>query len=555
LKEEGLLIKEEEYQTRLGFSQRTNAVVEPRISTQWFVKMRELADKALGAVVNGEVKIYPEERFLATYKYWLENVKDWCISRQLWWGQRIPAWYDEEGRFVVAETEKEAKEMFNAQYATTPVQLKQDEDVLDTWFSSWLWPVEVFHGITQPNNPDISYYYPTSVLVTGQDIIFFWVARMIMAGEEYMNQKPFDHVYFTGMVRDKQGRKMSKSLGNSPDLLDLIDRFGADAVRFGIMISAPAGNDLLFDDSSCEQGRNFNNKIWNALKLLKMWEGKLQTSNSKLQTNFAVDWFENRLKQVKGEVEEMYKQFRLSEALKTIYSLIWDDFCSWYLEWVKPGFEQAIDQSVYEKTVRFFTELMQLLHPFMPFVTEEIYHQLKERNDDLCIKQFSGVTKIDGPLLQQGELLKQTISAIRDARVKNNIKPKDVASLYIQTEEEKNFAAIESILSKQVNAQTIQFTKEPKPNAITVVVGAAKFFIETKNELDLTSQKEQLSKDLEYQKGFLVSVEKKLSNERFVQNAKPEVVEMEKRKKADAEQKIKALEESLASLNPSPKES
>ena len=557
LREDGLLFKEEEYQTRLGFSQRTNAVVEPRISTQWFVKMRDLADKALEAVTGGDVKIHPEERFLATYKYWLENVKDWCISRQLWWGQRIPAWYDEEGRFVVAETEQEAKEMFKTQHSQSNVQLKQDEDVLDTWFSSWLWPIEVFNGITQPNNPDINYYYPTSVLVTGQDIIFFWVARMIMAGEEYMDEKPFDHVYFTGMVRDKLGRKMSKQLGNSPDLLELIERFGADAVRFGILISAPAGNDLLFDDSSCEQGRNFNNKIWNALKLVKMWalrqshdETHSATSNQR-SANFAVDWFENRLNEVKKEVEEMYRQFRLSEALKTIYSLIWDDFCSWYLEWVKPGFEQPIEQPVYERTVEFFTELMQLLHPFMPFVTEEIYHQLKERADDICIKQFSIAKEGKAATLSQGELLKQTISTIRESRVKNNIKPKDSIKLYIQSADTKAFKPIQSILSKQVNAQSIDFVTESVPDTITVVIGATKFFIETENILDASSQKEQLLKDLEYQKGFLSSVDKKLSNERFVQNAKPEVVELERRKKADAEQKIKALEESLASLSKS----
>ena len=557
LREDGLLFKEEEYQTRLGFSQRTNAVVEPRISTQWFVKMRGLADKALEAVTGGEVKIHPEERFLATYKYWLENVKDWCISRQLWWGQRIPAWYDEEGRFVVAETEQEAKEMFKTQHSQSNVQLKQDEDVLDTWFSSWLWPIEVFNGITQPNNPDINYYYPTSVLVTGQDIIFFWVARMIMAGEEYMDEKPFDHVYFTGMVRDKLGRKMSKQLGNSPDLLELIERFGADAVRFGILISAPAGNDLLFDDSSCEQGRNFNNKIWNALKLVKMWalrqshdETHSATSNQR-SANFAVDWFENRLNEVKKEVEDMYRQFRLSEALKTIYSLIWDDFCSWYLEWVKPGFEQPIEQPVYERTVEFFTELMQLLHPFMPFVTEEIYHQLKERADDICIKQFSIAKEGKAATLSQGELLKQTISTIRESRVKNNIKPKDSIKLYIQSADTKAFKPIQSILSKQVNAQSIDFVTESVPDTITVVIGATKFFIETENILDASSQKEQLLKDLEYQKGFLSSVDKKLSNERFVQNAKPEVVELERRKKADAEQKIKALEESLASLSKS----
>jgi len=558
LQEDGLLIKEEEYSTRLGFSQRTSAVVEPRISTQWFVKMRELADKALSAVTSGEVKIHPEERFLATYKYWLENVKDWCISRQLWWGQRIPAWYDSEGRFVVAETEEEARQQFHSQFSISNSQLVQDEDVLDTWFSSWLWPIEVFNGITEPNNKDINYYYPTSVLVTGQDIIFFWVARMIMAGEEYMDQKPFDHVYFTGMVRDKQGRKMSKSLGNSPDLLELIEKFGADAVRFGILISAPAGNDLLFDESSCEQGRNFNNKIWNALKLVKMWEGRQssivnrETQNPSIHDSrftshdFAVNWFENRLNQVKAEVEEMYKGFRLSEALKTIYSLIWDDFCSWYLEWVKPGFEQSIDASVYNKTVKFFEELMQLLHPFTPFVTEEIYHQLREQTTDLCVKQFEPSVAAASDVLHQGDLLKQIITSIRDARVKNNIKPKEAIKLHIQSSQ--LYAAIESILSKQVNADAINYVSESVANTITVVVGKDKFYIETETALDASSQKEQLLKDLEYLKGFLVSVEKKLGNERFVQNAKPEVVDIERKKKADAEEKIKAIEESLSEL-------
>jgi valyl-tRNA synthetase len=556
LREDGLLVKEEEYQTRLGFSQRTNAVVEPRISTQWFVKMKELADKALNAVVGGEVKIHPEERFLATYKYWLENIKDWCISRQLWWGQRIPAWYDEQGRFVVAETEEEAIQLFNSKFQIPNSRLQQDEDVLDTWFSSWLWPIEVFKGITQPNNPDINYYYPGSVLVTGQDIIFFWVARMIMAGEEYMNEKPFDHVYFTGMVRDKQGRKMSKSLGNSPDLLDLVDRFGADAVRFGILISAPAGNDLLFDDSSCEQGRNFNNKIWNALKLVQMWESRQAANNPTLTTpgstfnlqHFPVQWFEHRLNEVKLQVEEMYQQFRLSEALKTIYSLVWDDFCSWYLEWVKPGFEQPIDAAIYQKTVGFFTELMQLLHPFMPFVTEEIYHQLIERTDDICVKQFEYNSNIDRSMLQQGELLKQTISTIRDARVKNNIKPKESIALHIQAADHNTFTAIQTILAKQVNAEYISFTSEPVTGTICVVVGTDKFYLQAEQEVDAGMQREQLLKDLEYHRGFLISVEKKLSNERFVQNAKPEVVESEKKKKADAENKIRAIEESLASL-------
>jgi valyl-tRNA synthetase len=548
LKADGLLLKEEEYQTRLGFSQRTQVVVEPRISTQWFVKMRELADKALAAVSSGEVRIHPEERFLATYKYWLENIKDWCISRQLWWGQRIPAWYDAEGRFVVAETKAEAEEKFQAQYAISQVALKQDEDVLDTWFSSWIWPIEVFNGLTQPNNPDINYYYPGSVLVTGQDIIFFWVARMIMAGEEYMHEKPFEHVYFTGMVRDKQGRKMSKSLGNSPDLLELIDRFGADAVRFGILIAAPAGNDLLFDDSSCEQGRFFNNKLWNALKLVKMWESRITNKGGQADNNFAIQWFENRLNSVRAEVEGMYGQFRLSEALKTIYSLIWDDFCSWYLEWIKPGFEQPLEAAVYHKTVEFFTELMQLLHPFMPFVTEEIYHQLKERTDDLCVKQFEAPKAVDNSILQQGELLKQIISGIRDARVKNNIKPKDAINLHIQAPEHKQFSGIEVILKKQVNADAITYVSDAVAGTITIVIGTSKFYIETEKELDTQSQKEQLQKDLEYLRGFLASVEKKLSNERFVQNAKPEVVEIERKKKADAEEKIKTIEEILASL-------
>lgn len=563
LKEEGLLVKEEEYQTRLGFSQRTAAVVEPRISTQWFVKMRSLADKALNAVTSGEVKIHPEERFLATYKYWLENVKDWCISRQLWWGQRIPAWYDADGKFVVATTEEEAKEMFNAHYAISNAQLKQDEDVLDTWFSSWLWPIEVFHGITQPDNPDINYYYPTSVLVTGQDIIFFWVARMIMAGEEYMNEKPFDHVYFTGMVRDKQGRKMSKQLGNSPDLLELINRFGADAVRFGILISSPAGNDLLFDDSSCDQGRNFNNKLWNALKLVKMWEanGTMMVDYEMEymeRAYFATNWFETRLNEVKKEIEALYKEFKLSEALKTIYSLIWDDFCSWYLEWVKPPYGEMIDNHFVVNTLDFFEELMQMLHPFMPFVTEEIYHQLKsrEQGDDLTIKldgevgqNHMNISDLEtSHVLNVGQLLKNTITALRDVRVKHNIKPKEAIKLHVQTTVKHSFNLIETILAKQVNASQIHFVDDAIANTITVVVGTDKFYIETETAVDTTAQKDQLLKDLEYQKGFLISVEKKLSNERFVQNAKPEVVEIERKKKADAEQKIKAIEESLANL-------
>jgi len=561
---EGLVVKEEEYSTRLGFSQRTNAVVEPRISTQWFVKMRNLADNALEAVVSGNVKIHPEERFLATYKYWLENVKDWCISRQLWWGQRIPAWYDADGRFVVAETEAEAKEMFAKEHGIGNAPLRQDEDVLDTWFSSWLWPMEVFNGISNPGNKEIDYYYPTSVLVTGQDIIFFWVARMIMAGMEYKGVKPFEHVYFTGMVRDKQGRKMSKSLGNSPDLLELIERFGADAVRFGIMIAAPAGNDLLFDDSSCEQGRFFNNKLWNALKLVKMWEsaGTVaydQSLEAFEKRSFAATWFSARLEQVKAEVDVYYKEFKLSEALKTIYSLIWDDFCSWYLEWVKPPYGEKLDSHLLTATLDFFEQLMQLLHPFMPFVTEEIYHQLRERaeGDDLAISQFGKLEQnFSNPFaaqaeatLAQAETLKAAITAIRDARVKNNMKPKDQVKLFVQTDKPETYNLIAPLLQKQVAAESLEFVNDNQAGTITVVVGKDKFFLQSDAPVDTSAQKEQLVKELDYLKGFLASVEKKLSNERFVQNAKPEIVDAERKKKSDAEEKIKILEESLSALS------
>ncbi len=552
LAEKGFLTKEEEYTTRLGYSQRTGVVVEPRISTQWFVKMKELAEPALKAVVDGDIKIHPGDKFLATYKYWLENVKDWCISRQLWWGQQIPAWYDTEGKMVVAETKEEAFEQFKNKNSKIKIEeLTQDADVLDTWFSSWLWPTQVFKGITEPGNDEIKYYYPGSVLVTGQDIIFFWVARMVMAGMEFEKQIPFKDVYFTGMVRDKLGRKMSKSLGNSPDLLDLIDRYGADAVRFGIMVSSPAGNDLMFDENSLEQGRNFNNKIWNALKLLKMWEGRqLANGNEQMANdNFAIDWFENRLAKVKTEVDELMKQFRLSEALKTIYSLIWDDFCSWYLEWIKPGFEQPIDATVYEKTITYFEDLMQLLHPYMPFVTEEIYHLLGEQINDLCVKQFAAVKTADEDILAQGELLKQVITTIRDGRNKNQLKPKETIKLFVETDSKDSYKPIENILSKQVNADELSFTNEAIANTIVVAVEKDKFYIQTDKELDTSILKDDLLKDLEHQKGFLASVEKKLGNEKFVANAKPEVIALEQKKKADTQARIKTIEESLSTIS------
>lgn len=563
LRKNGYLIKEEEYQTRLGFSQRTNVVAEPKISTQWFVKMKQLAEPALQVVLNGDVKIHPAEKFLATYKYWLENVKDWCISRQLWWGQRIPAWYDKEGNVFVAENEQQAKELYyqkKGKDTGEDWQCTQDEDVLDTWFSSWLWPIEVFKGITQPGNKDINYYYPTSVLVTGQDIIFFWVARMIMAGMEFMNEKPFDDVYFTGMVRDKQGRKMSKSLGNSPDLLQLIEKYGADAVRFGIIVSSPAGNDLLFDEGSLEQGKHFNNKLWNALKLVKMWKqddqfiGMSGLDDELRKENFPVLWFEQRLNEVKREVEKLYTQFRISEALKTIYSLVWDDFCSWYLEWIKPFTQNnetvtlEIRNHIILKTKQFFEQLMQLLHPFMPFITEEIYHLLNDHQDDLTVKQFETIAGVDQQILQQGNILKEVITAIRDTKIKNHIKPKEKIQLHVQTSEQITYSSIGLILSQQVHAEKLSFTGVAVSNAIPIVVKKDKLFIITDHVIDQSAQKEQMQKDLEYLKGFLNSVEKKLNNERFVLNAKAEVIELERKKKADAETKITVILESLAAI-------
>ena len=561
LASEGLLVKEEEYTTRLGYSQRTNAVVEPRISTQWFLKMKEMGAPALKAVVEGDIKIHPGDRFLATYKYWLENVKDWCISRQLWWGQQIPAWYDDAGNLYVAETEIEAIQQFqqkNPSASSSSVQLKRDEDVLDTWFSSWLWPMEVFNGITQPNNAEINYYYPTAVLVTGQDIIFFWVARMIMAGLEYNKEKniqqaiPFKDVYFTGMVRDKQGRKMSKSLGNSPDLLELIDKYGADAVRFGIMISSPAGNDLLFDESSLEQGRNFNNKLWNALKLVKLWEGRQAAQNTTeiTSSDFATTWFKNRLLQAKAEVDGLMKQFRLSEALKIIYSLIWDDFCSWYLEWVKPGFEQPIDSTVYQATIEFFEELLQLLHPYMPFVTEEIFHLLRHQNEDLCIKQFEEKTvSIENNTILIGQMLQESITVIRDARKKFNIKNIEKIKTSIDADTLLSFSNANALLILEKQTGIILSDKSNNSNEVVVTTKLDNtFYVQIEQEVDKNALKEDLFKDLQYQQNFLQSVMKKLGNERFVQNAKPEVIELEKKKQADAEARIKTIEESLENL-------
>ena len=550
--------KIEDYKGQVGTSERTGAVIESRLSLQWFINMKAFLEKnpeALAAVMNDEIQFHPA-KLKNTYSYWLSNIKDWCISRQLWWGQQIPAWYDEEGNCFVAATEEEAKQQAMAKdskLTANSLQLTRDEDVLDTWFSSWLWPMEVFKGISHPGNTDINYYYPTTTLVTGQDIIFFWVARMIMAGYEFARKAPFKDVYFTGMVRDKQGRKMSKQLGNSPDLLGLIDNYGADAVRFGIMISSPAGNDLLFDESSLEQGKQFNNKLWNALKLVGSWESRVvspaaqQPHSSQLTANsFAIDWFENRLHEIKSEVETLMQQFKLSEALKTIYSLIWTDFCSWYLEWVKPGFEQPIDAAVYKKTVGFFTELMQLLHPFMPFITEEIYHLLEERQDDLCVKQLPAAQASDKNILASGELLKAAITAIRDARNKAQLKPKEEIDLHIQTADAAQYTQVQGILAKQVNAKALHYTAESIPQSIAIVMGKEKFYMVSDQPIAADNQEEDLLKEKQRLEAFVAAIDKKLGNERFMQNAKPDVVALEQKKKTDAQAKLKVIEESLA---------
>ncbi len=540
----GQLDKAEDYKGQVGTSERTGAVIESRLSLQWFINMKTFLAKnpeTLSAVMNDEITFHPA-KLKNTYSYWLENIKDWCISRQLWWGQQIPAWYDEAGNCYVASTEEEASAKANG------AKLTRDEDVLDTWFSSWLWPIEVFKGISHPGNKEIDYYYPTTTLVTGQDIIFFWVARMIMAGYAFKQKAPFKDVYFTGMVRDKQGRKMSKQLGNSPDLLGLIDNYGADAVRFGIMISSPAGNDLLFDESSLEQGKFFNNKLWNALKLVKMWQGKQALTQAPLADSFAVQWFENRLNEAKADVDALMKQFKLSEALKTIYSLIWDDFCSWYLEWVKPGFEELMDVAIQGKTEYFFTELMQLLHPFMPFITEEIYQLLQLQSIDLCVKQLEAPKATDAKILSTGSLLKDSITTIRDARNKARLKPKDTIDLHIQPDDKAQYLIIEGLLAKQVNAKSVQYTQDNIPQGITVVMGKDKFYLITDAPVQAGNQKEDLLKEQQHLVGFLASVEKKLGNERFVQNAKEEVIALERKKKADAEAKLKIIEDSLAAL-------
>lgn len=548
----GCLVKVEEYVNQVGYSERTDAVIEPRLSMQWWCKMEELAKPALNAVLSEEIEFYPG-KFKNLYRHWMENIKDWCISRQLWWGQRIPAWYDEKGNIYVAQNEADALEKAAAKrnLPKESINLRQEEDVLDTWFSSWLWPMEVFNWNEDASNKDLNYYYPTNTLVTGPDIIFFWVARMVMAGYEFMGQKPFNQVYFTGIIRDKQGRKMSKSLGNSPDLLELIENFGADALRFSIMISSPAGNDLLYDESLLDQGKFFCNKMWNALKLIKTWEDRADENLTDEQAEFSIAWMESRIAATSIQLEDMYKDFRLSEALKTIYSLIWDDFCSWYLEWVKPAMDQPIANKVYQKTIDIYERLMQLLHPFLPFVTEEIYQLLRERKqgDDLIVRQLPATMHSDDTILKKGVLLQEVISSIRDTRNKNQLKPKDTIQLWIDTNNKNFYEEIQGILKRQVNAESLAFTNEAVQGSISIVVQTDKIYLGAEAApVNKSQQKAEMQKEMDYLKGFLESVEKKLSNERFMSNAKPEVIDGERKKKADAEAKMRALQESFSLL-------
>jgi valyl-tRNA synthetase len=543
----GHLEKVEDYKNQVGVSERTGAVIEPKLSMQWWCDMEEMASPALTAVMEEEIKFFPP-KFKNLYRHWMSNIKDWCISRQLWWGQQIPAWYDLKGNIYVAENEEKAiAKYLLANPSGTASDLKRDEDVLDTWFSSWLWPMQVFGWNKEGGNKELSYYYPTNTLVTAPDIIFFWVARMIMSGYQYMEQKPFNQVYFTGLIRDKQGRKMSKQLGNSPDLLQLIEDHGADAVRFSVMISSPAGNDILYDEAFLDQGRNFINKMWNALKLIRMWEDN-QNETGSITPQFATIWMRERIKEVAAQIEVLFKEFRLSEALKTIYSLIWDDYCSWYLEWIKPVYGRPIATNDLLDAKEIFEQLLQQLHPFMPFVTEEIYHLLREQSGDLMPKQMPKYNAADSLMLAQGDLLKQLITGIRDGRNKQQLKPKETVELYIETSDAGVYDVIGSILQRQVNATGLHLSPAADNRGFALVVQKEKIFAACEIEVDSASQKIKMEEELAYLKGFLMSVEKKLGNEKFVQNAKPEIIANEQKKKADAEQKIKVLTESLASL-------
>jgi len=545
----GLLEKVEAYMNKVGFSERTNVPIEPKLSMQWFLKMQHFADMALPPVMNDELKFYPA-KYKNTYKNWLENIKDWCISRQLWWGHRIPAYFLPEGGYVVATTAEEALKLAKEKTgndALTLNDLRQDEDCLDTWFSSWLWPISLFDGINHPGNEEIKYYYPTSDLVTGPDIIFFWVARMIMAGYEYEGQMPFKNVYFTGIVRDKLGRKMSKSLGNSPDPLDLIEKYGADGVRMGMMLAAPAGNDILFDDALCEQGRNFNNKIWNAFRLIKGWEVSAEVPVPEA-AGLAMRWFASKQNEVAAEVADLFSKYRLSEALMAVYKLFWDEFSSWYLEMIKPAYGQPINKQVYETTIGFFDNLLHLLHPFMPFITEELWQHLCDRKEgeSLMVSPLALSTQVDEAITQQFEVVKEVISNIRSIRLQKNIAQKE--ALELQVIGENPVAAFNAVIVKMCNLSSIATVESKADGAAAFMVGTTEYAVPLGNMIDVEAEIARMEAELKHKEGFLQGVMKKLSNEKFVNNAPAAVLEMERKKQADAESIINSLKESIAAL-------
>ncbi len=544
----GLLEKVEAYTNKVGFSERTNVAIEPKLSMQWFLKMQHFADMALPPVMNDELKFYPA-KYKNTYRNWLENIKDWCISRQLWWGHRIPAYFLPQGGFVVAETPEEALKLAQEKSGNPSLKLedlRQDDDCLDTWFSSWLWPISLFDGINNPGNEEIKYYYPTADLVTGPDIIFFWVARMIMAGYEYMGDMPFKNVYFTGIVRDKIGRKMSKSLGNSPDPLDLIDKYGADGVRMGMMLSAPAGNDILFDDALCEQGRNFNNKIWNAFRLVKGWE--VADIEQPEYARLATEWFDAMLTKTAAEVDDLFGKYRLSEALMAVYKLFWDEFSSWYLEMVKPAYGQPIDKATYEKTLGFFDTLLKLLHPFMPFITEELWQHIYDRKEgESIMTQILNVAgNYDETIIAQFEAVKEVIGGIRTIRLQKNIAQKEALTLEVVGE--SPVSKYNAVIAKLCNLSAINAVAAKAEGAAAFMVGTTEYAVPLGNLINVEEELKKLEADLKYQEGFLQSVLKKLSNEKFVSKAPANVIEMERKKQADAETKIAALKESIAAL-------
>jgi valyl-tRNA synthetase len=539
--------KTEPYTNKVGFSERTDEVIEPKLSMQWFLKMDKLAKPAAEAVENDIIRFFPE-KYKNTYRHWMENIKDWCISRQLWWGHRIPAYFLPQGGVVVGMTREEAFEKAKqmVDYPLTIDELKQDEDVLDTWFSSWLWPISVFDGINRPDNPDINYYYPTSDLVTGPDIIFFWVARMIMAGYEYRNEPCFRNVYFTGIVRDKMGRKMSKQLGNSPDPIGLMNRYGADGVRMGMLLSSAAGNDLLFDETLCEQGRNFNNKIWNAFRLIKGWQADENLPQPEA-AKIAIDWFGSKLSATITELDDLFSKYRLSEALMLLYKLFWDEFSSWYLEIIKPGYQQPIDSETYRMTLTYFDALLRLLHPFMPFITEELWQALQQREDGESITTALQPKEeiIDRDLLAHFEQVKQVIAGVRTIRLEKNIPNKETLELQVIGGHDNQF---NSVIAKMCNLSSLTIVAEKEAGAAGFMVGTTEYSVPLADKMDVEAELQKLKAELEYTEGFLLSVSKKLGNERFLQNAKAEIVENERKKKADAESKIAALKENIAAL-------